>query len=187
MVARRIAAAGLVAVLASSLWLMSSSSPPELAPRGRRIGARIVDIVVAGWVLAIAAIEVDGRLLGGDVFAQRPLSAVTPDGTRLVVITTMVLVVLEIVPTALWGRTPGKAMLGLRCVDVDTGGPPGVIRSVFRGLLLHAWVAIPIAGWILPVAITISTVLAPSGRGVHDRLAGTLVVDSPSGPAAGPA
>lgn len=141
-----------------------------------------MDIVVAGWLLAFAAIEVDGRLLGGDVFAQRPLAAVTPEGTRLAVITALVLAFVEIVPTALWGRTPGKAMLGTRCVDIDTGGPPGMIRSVFRGLLLHGWVGIPIVGWVLPVAIAITTVLSPSGRGVHDRLAGTLVVDVTPGP-----
>ena len=148
------------------------------APRARRLGGRAVDLVVAGWVLAFAAIEVDGRLLGGDVLARRPLEAVTPEGTRLAVITAFVLLALEIVPTAFWGRTPGKVMLGLRCVDVDTGGPPGVVRSLFRGLLLHAWVAIPLAGWLLPAAITVTTVLAPSGRGLHDRLAGTVVVDA---------
>ena len=151
------------------------------APRGRRLGARVVDVVVAGWVLAIAAIEVDGRLLGGDVFAQQPLSAVTPDGTRLAVITALVIGALEVVPTAIWGRTPGKAMLGLRCVDVDTGRAPGFVRSVFRGLLLHAWVAIPVAGWLLPLAITATTVLAPSGRGLHDRFSSTRVVGSVAG------
>lgn len=155
-------------------------SPPS-APRGRRLGARVVDVVVAGWVLAIAAIEVDGRLLGGDVFAQQPLSAVTPDGTRLSVITALVIGALEVVPTAIWGRTPGKAMLGLRCVDVDTGRAPGFVRSVFRGLLLHAWVAIPVAGWLLPLAITATTVFAPSGRGLHDRFSSTRVVDSVAG------
>lgn len=153
------------------------SSPPP-APRGRRLGARVVDVVVAGWVLAIAAIEIDGRLLGGDVFAQQPLSAVTPDGTRLAVITALVVGALEIVPTAIWGRTPGKAMLGLRCVDADSGEAPGFVRSIFRGLLLHAWVAIPVAGWLLPVAIAGTTLLAPSGRGLHDRFSATRVVDA---------
>lgn len=148
------------------------------APRGRRIGARVVDLAVAGWVLAFVAIEIDGRLLGGDVLARQPMSAVTPEGTRLAVITAGVLAVLEILPTAYWGRTPGKAMLGVRCVDVDTDRPPGFIRSVFRGLLLHAWVAIPVAGWLLPLAITATVVFSPSGRGVHDRLAGTRVVDT---------
>ena len=162
-------------------------TPPPPAHRGRRIGARVVDVVVAGWVLAIAAIEIDGRLLGGDVFAQQPLSAVTPDGTRLVVITALVLAALEIVPTALWGRTPGKALLGLRCVEAGTGSPPGFVRSIFRGLLLHAWVAIPVAGWLVPVAVAGTTVLAPSGRGVHDRLSDTRVVDAaPRQPSGGP-
>lgn len=148
------------------------------APRGRRIGARVVDLVVAGWVLAFVAIEIDGRLLGGDVFARQPLSAVTPEGTRLAVITAGVLAVLEVLPTALWGRSPGKAMLGVRVVDPDTGRPPGFLRSVLRGLLLHAWVAIPAIGWFLPAAITITVLASPSGRGVHDRLAATRVVDA---------
>ncbi len=156
---------------------MAATTQDARAPRGRRVGARVVDIAVAGWVLAIAAIEIDGRLLGGDVFAQQPLAAVTPDGARLTVIATLVVAVVEIVPTAFWGRTPGKLVLGLRCVNVDTGAPPGLIRSVLRGLLLHAWVAIPVAGWLLPIAITVTTVFSPSGRGVHDRMAGTVVVD----------
>jgi uncharacterized RDD family membrane protein YckC len=156
---------------------MTMTPLPPPAPRVRRIGGRIVDVAVAGWVLAIAAIEIDGRLLGGDLLGQRPLEAVTPEGTRLAVITTLALVALEIVPTAFWGRTPGKAMLGLRCVDIDTGESPGMVRSVFRGLLLHAWVLIPLVGWVLPVAIVATTLFAPSGRGIHDRLAGTVVVD----------
>lgn len=137
-----------------------------------------MDLVVAGWVLAFVAIELDGRLLGGDALARRPLEAVTPDGTRLAVFATVVIVVLEVLPTALRGRTPGKALLGLRTVEVHTGEPPGLLRSVLRGLLLHAWVAIPLVGWVLPVTITLTTVLSPSTRGLHDRLAGTVVVDT---------
>lgn len=155
----------------------SSTGPVDLrpAPRGRRVGARIVDIVVGGWTTAFVAIEIDGRILGGDVFAQRPLREITD--LRLAVITALVVTVIEVGPTALWGRTPGKAMLGLRCVDVDTGRAPGVIRSVFRGLLLHAWVAVPLLGWVLPVLITVTTLLAPRRRGLHDKWSGTAVVD----------
>lgn len=155
-------------------------SPTEFtpAPRGRRIGARVVDLAVTGWVLAFVAIEIDGRLLSGDFLAQRPLASVTPDGARLAVITAVVLAVLEVVPTAVWGRTPGKAMLGVRVVDVDTGRSPGFVRSVFRSLLLHGWVAIPVAGWVLPLSFGVTVVASPTGRGLHDRLAGTRVVDA---------
>lgn len=157
------------------------------APRGRRIGARIVDIVVAGWVLTFVAIELDGRLFGGDALARRSLEAVTPEGTRLVVITALVLAAVEVVPTAVWGRTPGKLMLGLRTVDVDTDRPPGFVRSVFRGLLIHGWVALPFLGWVLPVVIAATVVLGPSRRGVHDLLSGTRVVELlPVEPADGP-
>ncbi len=144
--------------------------PLPVAPRGRRIGGRVVDLVVAGWVLAFVAIEIDGRLLAGDFLARRPLEAVTPEGTRLVVLTALVLAALEVLPTAFRGRTPGKLVLGLQVVDVDTGRPPGILRSVLRGLLLHAWVGIPAVGWVLPAVIAVSTVASPGGRGVHDRL-----------------
>ncbi len=142
------------------------------------MGGRLVDIVVAGWLLVIVAIEIDGRLLGGDLLARQPLAAVTPDRTRLAVIAAVIVFGTEVFPTAYWGRTPGKAMLGLRCVDIDTGRPPGLVRSVFRGMLLHAWVAIPVLGWVLPLAITVTTVGGSRGRGVHDRLAGTMVIDA---------
>ncbi len=153
-------------------------APHVLPPRRHRLGGRVVDLVVAGWVLAFVAIEVDGRILGGDLLARQPLDAVTPEGTRLAVITAGVLAVLEVIPTALRGRTPGKVMLGLRVVDVRTGGPPGWSRSVLRALLLHAWVAVPVVGYGIPVAIAATTVLSPSTRGLHDRLAGTVVVDA---------
>lgn len=145
------------------------------APRGRRLGARVVDLVVAGWVLAFVAIELDGRLLGGDVLARRPLGAVTPEGTRLAVITGLVVAAVEVVPTALRGATPGKAMLGLRTFDVDTGRPPGFVRSIMRGLLLHAWVAVPVVGYGIPLVIALTVLVG--GRGLHDRLSGTVVVD----------
>lgn len=156
------------------------TEPLDLAPAplGRRAGSRVIDIVVAAWALAFVAIEIDGRILGGDVLARRPLAAVTPDGARLAVITVVVIAAMEVIPTAFWGRTPGKLMLGLRCVDIDTGGPPGLIRSTFRGLLLHAWVGIPLVGWVLPLAVIATTILAPRGRGLHDRLSGTMVVDA---------
>ncbi len=159
------------------------------APRARRVGGRVVDLVVVGWVLAFVAIEIDGRLLSGDPFAQRPLEAVTPDGARLAVFAAVVIGILDVVPTALWGRTPGKAMLGLRVVDVRTGRAPGFSPAVLRGLLVHGWVGIPVLGWVVPVAIVGSTLLSPTTRGIHDRLAGTSVIDAdppPCHPGVGP-
>ena len=156
----------------------ASPAGPLAAPRGRRLAGRIVDLVVAGWVLAFVAIELDGRILGGDILARRPLSAVTPEGTRLAVIALLVVAALEVVPMALRGRTPGKVLLGMRVVDVDTGGPPGFLRAILRALLVHGWVALPALGWLLPVAVAVTTLVSPSGRGIHDRLAGTLVLDA---------
>lgn len=157
---------------------LAAHPPHSLPPRGRRLGGRVVDLAVAGWVLAFVAIEIDGRLLGGDLLARRPLQAVTPEGARLAVLSALVVVALEVVPTAFWGRTPGKMMLGLRVVEMTTGRPPGLLRSILRGLLLHAWVGVPLVGFVVPVAVTLTTVLSPSTRGLHDKAAGTVVVDT---------
>ena len=66
------------------------------------------------------------------------------------------------------GQTPGLRLMGLRVVDAH-GSPPGVGRSVVRfvGLLLAI---APLFAGFLPVLVD------RRRRGLHDFLAGTVVV-----------
>jgi uncharacterized RDD family membrane protein YckC len=76
--------------------------------------------------------------------------------------------------------SPGKFLMGLRTVDRSTGEPAGVPESVLRNLpLLPLLLAplfrrygIPIAGIVLVVHCLL---IALSGRGLGDLLAGTTV------------
>lgn len=73
-----------------------------------------------------------------------------------------------VVSWSAFGRTPGKALLGL-AVTTPGGGRPGVLRSLLR-LLGYTLSAIPLGAGFLWVLVD------DDRRGWHDYLAGTFVV-----------
>ena len=73
-------------------------------------------------------------------------------------------------------------MLGLRVVR-RSGQHPTWIESTGRATVLYAFLAFPIewpavSGLVLLVLVA-TTLGSPSGRGIHDRVAGTRVVQLP--------
>jgi uncharacterized RDD family membrane protein YckC len=66
----------------------------------------------------------------------------------------------------LFAQTPGMRLLGLKCVSFTTGGRIGIPRAFLRGVLLAL---------VLPPLL-----MDGQQRGLHDRLAGSIVVDSRS-------
>lgn len=64
----------------------------------------------------------------------------------------------------LFAQTPGMRLTRLACVADADGGRIGVPRALLRGLLLCL---------LIPPLI-----MDPRGRGWHDRLAGSVVVDA---------
>ena len=89
-----------------------------------------------------------------------------------------------------WGRTPGKALVGLRLEAAD-GTPAGFRRSLVRWLVTDVgWVIAWLAprSWesmtaylpsVWPLFIYVPVLLDPFGRGIHDRVAGTVVRVAP--------
>lgn len=67
-----------------------------------------------------------------------------------------------IVPTALFGRTPGMVALGIQVVRVDNTPMVGFWRAAVRTVLIFP--VIPAVIWDV------------DNRGLHDRLTGTVVV-----------
>ena len=61
----------------------------------------------------------------------------------------------------LFGQTPGMRLLKITCLHVTTGRPVGVARAALRGTLLAL---------VVPALI-----MDESRRGMHDRLADTMV------------
>ncbi|HUW02470.1 MAG TPA: RDD family protein [Acidimicrobiales bacterium] len=150
------------------------------ASRPLRFAARACDLSLIAYLFGVLVIEIRGRLLGGDVFATRPLAGAQNPQEILAVLVAVVLLT-DTLPMAIWGRSLGKAMLGLRAVRTDDPArSPGVLRAVFRTVLTFGVLVVPpVVGIPMLVALVVSTAVDPTGRGLHDRLAGTLVVSVP--------
>lgn len=87
--------------------------------------------------------------------------------------------VYTIVPTALWGQTLGKIAVGSRVVVESDGSLPGWRRSFLRWALPGLLARLSYVGLVLTLAIIVSIVIDPLRRGLHDRVAGTIVVRVP--------
>jgi uncharacterized RDD family membrane protein YckC len=64
-----------------------------------------------------------------------------------------------------FGQTPGMRLLRLRCLGAGTGRPVGPLRALLRAVLLAL---------VVPALI-----MDNLRRGLHDRVAGTIVTGPP--------
>jgi len=157
---------------------MTSEQPAGL---GWRIGARAADVVVFSWLVVFVLIEIDQRLLGGDPLGRRQARLVF-DSPRPVVLLLLLVVAYEVAPAVLWGATPGKALLGLRVRMTTRAAAPG-LAALGRAVVLYLpLIFLGAAGLIVTFVLFVSVVLMADGRGIHDRLLGTLVVTLPRDP-----
>ena len=113
------------------------------APFGRRFGALLID-----WVLCLLVAA----------FYANPTKVGWP--------AVLVLIVLDTVCIGLFGRTPGMALTGVRCISYTDGGAIGLARALLRAILLAL---------LIPAVI-----LDVNRRGLHDRAAGSVVITRPS-------
>ena len=153
------------------------------APAGRRTFAAVVDGV------AVLAIVLGGAELGWRTGALRVLG-VSTDGWvdwawsfhRVAWTLAVVAVIYHGLCTALWQRTPGKLLAGLR-VEAEGGGRLTPARALWRG----AWSATTfIPSLITPLLVTGAWLASAVGgrRSLADRAAGSRVVRARA--AAGP-
>lgn len=152
---------------------------PERRPPAKlshRLGARVLDIVTLTWLLFFVLVEIDQRLLGGDPWGRQPLQ-IDMTEPRALILTVVVVGLYEIMPVATKGATLGKALLGLRLVASDRRGPLPWLRALARTLVLYgAPVALGAYGGVVLLVLLISLALPATGRGLHDRLAGSIVI-----------
>ena len=76
-----------------------------------------------------------------------------------------------IIPTVIWGRTPGKWVAGIVVVDSggQTPGPAAIPREMIGKFVSYLAAGIGIF-WLM---------FDPKRQGWHDKIAGTYVVDNP--------
>jgi len=113
----------------------------------RRFAARLVDTVVWGAVVAVAAVplgtaayhhakdKVDEAKLTGETVTVWLIDGTT--GTQLgavLVVAVVAGLLLEVLPTAKWGRTLGKKLVGLQVLDIEAQLPPDFGASLRRWL-----------------------------------------------------
>lgn len=137
----------------------------------------MIDNIAFTWLVVFVMVEIDQRLLGGDPLGQRQARLVF-DSARSVILLLLLVVLYEVIPALVWGATPGKAMLGLR-VRL-TSSAPGAVMALGRAAILYLPIIFLGAfGLTVLVVLLATVVLAADGRGLHDRLLGTLVVSLP--------
>lgn len=156
--------------------------------RSVRVQARLLDAVVVTVAATFATVAIAPNLpnsmSGGDLRFFTPI--------MVYVLSWVILNCLaEAIPTALWGKTLGKQCLGIRVVRLESNSRPGWGQAVGRALVplsLYALVALVVtsvllfyffgifAAFVITPLILFSTWWNKLGRGLHDRLSGTLVV-----------
>jgi uncharacterized RDD family membrane protein YckC len=177
---------------ATAFGAESAAEPPvgvvvpaaELADRGVRLGAVMIDVIVT--FLA----SLPGFLLLGTSFLVSVLNAVqsgqtdftgviTPRmqlGANLLILGSVVVFVIQVWWLTTRGQTIGKRVLGIRIVRATDEGNPGFVYVVLlRNLVPMAISFIPLIGFIFSLT-DILFIFRADRRCLHDLIAGTKVV-----------
>lgn len=139
-----------------------------VATRGRRIGATAIDLLagVAGYVALQFVLY----------FANLPNAAalaVFYGGLAALI------VFYVLAPVARSGQTPGKRLLHLRIVEIETWGPPQWNGSLRRyGAPILVTVAIPQLGGFVALFLGFTFLSDPNQRSLLDKFARTVVVNA---------
>ncbi|MET7699846.1 RDD family protein, partial [Streptomyces sp. NPDC005485] len=159
----------------------SAARPAAL---GRRLAARLVDTVVLGAVTAAAAVplgtkaldhvneKIDAAKLSGETVTVWLLDGTTAAYLGVIVAVLLLVGVLsEALPTAKWGRTLGKKLLGIEVRDIEAHEPPSF------GLALRRWLVYGIPGVLGIGVVGILWCLfdRPWRQCWHDKAAHTFV------------
>lgn len=153
------------------------------APAGRRALASLIEFAVWAllqlpyWLVALPTlVKVATGALQPWGLASHPDLVWMIVATAISSVLTLAFVIVQLVLHGRRGVTLGKALLGIRSVDVRTLARPGIRRSVLRGLVLWASFLLPVIG---PALFLASPLLdrEKRGRGWLDLAAGTWFVD----------
>lgn len=146
---------------------------PPLAPSGRRVLARIIDIIIIAVIVWLISLIFGGlkyntdHMNYGRSFGQSVIAAVLYIGYD------------TYMTAGRNGQTIGKRLLGLRTANLNDGTTPTMQSSFVRALVLWlpavfccacVWTAI-CGGW--------SFFDRPYKQGLHDKAAKTVVVSTP--------
>ncbi|WP_052745488.1 RDD family protein [Allosalinactinospora lopnorensis] len=160
---------------------MNDARGPHPAGPGRRVPARLIDLLVIGAIGALISTVVVRTVPGG----EDPMRLEFPAGFVLSLVVFLAYVGYEVVLTSLYGATPGKLLCGVRTISADGAARPDVDAVAKRSAVLYLSVLfnwVPLLG-LLALGVSVYAVVSafldrPRRRGLHDRVGGTAVVTS---------
>lgn len=144
----------------------SSVAAPRVATVNERIDARFADAILAVAILGV--LFALALLWTGDIAAARwygPVAAY------------FVLPIVEFMCIAYRGATPGKALKRMRVASVwSATGAPTQTQAFVRAIVVQMLVLSLIAWWPLVFLYVLSPFTNRDRRGLHDLVAGTVVI-----------
>lgn len=165
-------------------FLQAAQAQGRPAGLGRRFSARLIDMVVllaltgaAGFPLWDKAVDhIDGKVetakQSGETVTVYFLDGTT-SGYLAIVLGVLLLggILLEALPTALWGRTLGKKLCGVRVLDIEGHDTPSF------GAALRRWLVYGVLGVLVIGVVNVLWCLVdrPWRQCWHDKVARTFV------------
>lgn len=150
----------------------------QLAGLGSRLGARIID-----WVIAFSVSTI---VVGGYCFARFGADYIlnTSDGIGVVFVMTFLIpmgaavvgLACDAALVAKRGQTLGKMAMGIKVVREDNGLLPEWPPALKRVIIPYAPFMLMLLGWLVSPLTYVSVTWDRTRKGWHDQLAGTLVV-----------
>ena len=149
---------------------LGSGETVELARPIRRLGARILDVIV----LAVIGIVV--FLFVGDAGDAFDVSGSGASTFASLLIGLVIGIGYEVSQIAVWGQTIGKRVAGIKVINAAHGGLPGWGKAFGRWAIPGLVALIPILGPLLSLLCYVSLTWDRVYQGWHDKAAGTLVI-----------
>lgn len=159
---------------------LHSAELPELASRGLRLGAALIDGVLKAlcWIPSALSVwrEISDEVKAGEQPSVETMSAAMNNVILESLPFLIALLVVQCVFLTMRGQSIGKLLLGLRIVRVKDDRQAGFLHAFFlRGVIPGMIEQIPLLGglfWLVDVGF----IFGEERRCLHDYLAGTKVV-----------
>ena len=151
---------------------------PELAGRGVRLGAYLVDSLILAIVFLV--VVASGFWMTFDDIIQMGTLPSMNDALQVTMLFIVVFMVINGYLLVMRGQTVGKLMLGIRIVDSATGGKVSAAKVLgLRYIVFFGLQIIPVPGIRELVSLFDAVfIFRDDRRCLHDLLAGTKVVSN---------
>ena len=156
----------------STAAVLGAAGEPELAGRGARLLAQIVDLLTGGLACLPGGVLL--LLSGGLKGPKNPTLAII--GMGLIGLAVLTLVIVQIYLLSTRGQTIGKKLLDVRIVRFEDNSNPGFVKAFLLRAFVNGLIgAIPLFGGVYSL-VDICFIFRDDKRCIHDLIAGTQVV-----------